>query len=123
MATKRPKARTGRGKSPKTNENLPKSPLAKAYLKKLSVEVRRHFTKAVDLHTFLKTAKMLTTAQRIQIVRQALILIDQNYVHQYPNNESKLCLMCHFPPTFKGRHKTQDPRHKISKSYVLSLVS
>ncbi len=56
-------------------------PKASPYLKNLSTAVRRHFAKAVDLPTFLSSAGQLTADDRKLIVRQALILLDQNYAH------------------------------------------
>ena len=56
-------------------------PKASPYLKKLSTAVRRHFAKAVDLPTFLSSAGQLTAGDRKLIVRQALILLEQNYAH------------------------------------------
>ena len=52
-----------------------------AYLKKLSTAVRGLFADAVDLPTFLATAGALTPEHRKLLVRQALVLIEQNYVH------------------------------------------
>jgi C-terminal processing protease CtpA/Prc len=52
-----------------------------AYLKKLDTAVREHFAKAMTLPTFLETAGTLTPEDRKLLVRQALILIEQNYVH------------------------------------------
>ncbi|HEX8367002.1 MAG TPA: S41 family peptidase [Pyrinomonadaceae bacterium] len=52
-----------------------------SYLKKVNASVRPHFAGAVDLPTFLSTAGTLTIEERKLIVRQALILIEQNYAH------------------------------------------
>ncbi|MFZ1546731.1 MAG: S41 family peptidase [Candidatus Nitrotoga sp.] len=54
---------------------------APSYVKKLSTSVREHFAGAIDLPTFLTSAGELTLEQRKLIVQQALILIEQNYVH------------------------------------------
>lgn len=43
--------------------------------------VRGHFADVQDLPSFLTSATALTTEQRQLIVRQALILIEQNYAH------------------------------------------
>lgn len=51
------------------------------YLKKVDAAVRAHFAGAVDLPTFLGSAGTLTLEERKLIVRQALILIEQNYAH------------------------------------------
>lgn len=52
-----------------------------AYLAKLDPAVRAHFAGATDLARFLATAPALTRRQRTLVVGQALILIEQNYVH------------------------------------------
>jgi hypothetical protein len=52
-----------------------------AYLKKLDTAVREHFANAMTLPTFLETVGTLTLDDRKLLVRQALILIEQNYVH------------------------------------------
>ncbi|HEU0299910.1 MAG TPA: S41 family peptidase [Longimicrobium sp.] len=52
-----------------------------AYLNRMSTAVRSHFAEATDLPTFLEGAGQLTAEQRKLIVRQALILIEQNYAH------------------------------------------
>lgn len=54
---------------------------APAYLKNLSMAVREHFAAATNLPTFLASAGELSAEQRKLIVRQALILIEQNYAH------------------------------------------
>jgi hypothetical protein len=50
-------------------------------LKKLHAAVRADFATATDLPTFLATVGELTNEQRKVIVRQALVLIEQNYAH------------------------------------------
>ncbi|HEX2079457.1 MAG TPA: S41 family peptidase, partial [Longimicrobium sp.] len=52
-----------------------------AYLNRMSTAVRGHFADATDLPTFLQGAGQLSQEQRKLIVRQALILIEQNYAH------------------------------------------
>lgn len=47
----------------------------------MSIAVRGHFAEATNLSTFLAGAGQLTPQQRKLIVRQALILIEQNYAH------------------------------------------
>jgi Peptidase family S41 len=54
---------------------------ASSYLKKMDTSVRAYFADAVDLPTFLATAGTLDVEERKLIVRQALILIEQNYAH------------------------------------------
>jgi hypothetical protein len=51
------------------------------FLNKLSTAVRGHFATATDLATFLAGAGQLTSEDQKLIVRQALILIEQNYAH------------------------------------------
>jgi len=72
-APRNPRARTVESQRPRS-----KTP---AYLKKLSTAVRAGFGGAVDLPTFLAAAGSLTPKDRKLLVRQALILIEQNYVH------------------------------------------
>lgn len=80
MATKKKKPAKGTGKSATVakSSSIQKAP---AFLKKLSTAVREHFAGATDLPTFLASAGELTPDQRKLIVRQALILIEQNYAH------------------------------------------
>jgi C-terminal processing protease CtpA/Prc len=47
----------------------------------MDAAVRAHFAGTTDLRSFLAGAGQLTPAQRKLIVRQALILIEQNYAH------------------------------------------
>lgn len=65
-------------KSDLSNRSTAKAP---SYLKKLSTTVRDLFVEAVDLSTFLATTSTLTVEDRKLLVRQALVLIEQNYVH------------------------------------------
>jgi len=79
-------ARSTRAKKAPIRSSRPKRgkrPAAKpqAYLRKLSTAVRHLFADAVDLPTFLATAGTLTPDDRKLLVRQALVLIEQNYVH------------------------------------------
>jgi hypothetical protein len=80
MATKRkkPVKRTAKSATVAKSPSIQKAP---AFLKKLSTAVREHFADAMDLPTFLASAGELTPDQRKLIVRQALILIEQNYAH------------------------------------------
>lgn len=68
-----------RKSKPRKNPRI--CPNAPAYLKKVSVVVREHFSGALDLPTFLESAGELKLEQRKLIVQQALILIEQNYAH------------------------------------------
>jgi Peptidase family S41 len=54
---------------------------APAFLRKMSTAVRDHFAGAVDLPTFLASVGGTTAEERKLIVRQALILLEQNYAH------------------------------------------
>ena len=76
MAKTQKKTTTRRGRQPRRPE--PKSP---AYLKRMNTAVREHFAGAMDLTTFLMTMGDLTLEDRKLLVRQALILLEQNYVH------------------------------------------
>jgi peptidase S41-like protein len=71
-APKNSKSRVGKSRS---------APKAPAYLKKMSVAVREHFAGATDLPTFLASAGELTLEERKLVVRQALVLVEQNYAH------------------------------------------
>ena len=81
MMAKTPKTTTTRSR--RTQAKKPKRPEAKtpAYLKKMNTAVREYFADAVDLTTFLTMIGDLTPEDRKLLVRQALILIEQNYVH------------------------------------------
>lgn len=52
-----------------------------AYFKRLNPAVRGHFAAAVHLPSFLARAGKLNADQRRLLLRQALVLIEQNYVH------------------------------------------
>jgi len=51
------------------------------YLDRLDKAVRGHFAQAVDLPEFLARAGTLTRDQRRLLLRQALVLMEHNYVH------------------------------------------
>ncbi|HEX6910578.1 MAG TPA: S41 family peptidase, partial [Longimicrobium sp.] len=57
------------------------TPSPAPYLQEMDAAVRAHFAGATDLRSFLAGAGKLTPTQRKLIVRQALILIEQNYAH------------------------------------------
>ena len=78
---KAPKATKTRSRKRESDQSQRPTAKPPAYLKKLSTAVRDLFTDAVDLPTFLTTAGALTPDDRKLLVRQALILIEQNYVH------------------------------------------
>jgi C-terminal processing protease CtpA/Prc len=81
MPKKEKKPATKQNRKPRARAQNQRPLKAPAYLKKLSTSVRDHFTGAVTLPTFLATAGALTLEHRKLLVRQALILIEQNYVH------------------------------------------
>jgi Peptidase family S41 len=78
---KRRRTAAPKRKKPHAKATGRRFPKASPYLKKLGKAVRRHFARAVDLPTFLASAGQLTPEDRKLIVRQALILIEQNYAH------------------------------------------
>lgn len=84
-AQKQPAARAAKEKSGtkkmKSKAHARASANRAAYLNRMSTAVRGHFAGATDLPTFLQGAGQLTREQRKLIVRQALILIEQNYAH------------------------------------------
>lgn len=51
------------------------------YLRRMAPAVRAHFATAVDLPTFLAKAGTLSAPQRLVLLRQALVLMEHNYVH------------------------------------------
>ena len=75
---KKPTKRSRKSTTARTSRGVQKAP---SFLKKLSTAVREHFAGAIDLPTFLASVGELSTEQRKLIVRQALILIEQNYAH------------------------------------------
>ncbi|MCG8505128.1 MAG: S41 family peptidase [Sphingomonadales bacterium] len=98
MATKRAKtggatARAGKAKSkPKPKSRAKPKPKPKPkprraaaaslkFLKSSHTAVREHFKAATDLPSFLATAGDLSLAGRKRLVDQALVLIDDNFVH------------------------------------------
>ena len=81
MMAKRTETTTARSRGARTAQSQRLQAKTPAYLKKLSTAVREDFADAVDLPTFLAAAGALTPEHRKVLVRQALILIEQNYVH------------------------------------------
>lgn len=78
------RAQTTKSRRSRTTPKKPsKRPERKtpAYLKRMNVAVREHFAGAMDLTTFLTTVGDLTLEDRKHLVQQALVLIEQNYVH------------------------------------------
>ena len=78
---KNPKSTTTERRGTRTEKKKHKRPKSLGYLNKMNTAVRDHFANAMDLPTFLATQGTLTPEDRKLLVRQALILIDQNYVH------------------------------------------
>ena len=68
---KRRRAAAAARKPRKAKASSSRFPKASPYLKKLSTAVRRHFSQAVDLPTFLSSAGQLTAEDRTLIVRVA----------------------------------------------------
>ncbi len=52
-----------------------------SFLKRTHPAVRSHLSAATDLPTFLGQAGVLSLSQRKRLVEQALVLIEENYVH------------------------------------------
>ncbi|MGM9509880.1 S41 family peptidase [Larkinella sp. GY13] len=52
-----------------------------AYLQKMNSSVRTHFERATSLPVFLSSSSTLNLEDRKTVVRQALLLIEQNYAH------------------------------------------
>ena len=74
--TTKPNRKTKVGKPTRLASKTP------SYLKRLHPAIREDFADSVDLSTFLTTVgETLTHEDRKLLVRQALILIEQNYVH------------------------------------------
>ena len=67
-----------RGRS-RSKKRQPSSDLK--FLKRAHSAVRSHLSAAMDLPTFLDGAGALSLSNRKRLVEQALVLIDQNYVH------------------------------------------
>ncbi|WP_367873743.1 S41 family peptidase [Luteolibacter sp. Populi] len=65
----------------KTSRRNAKSDKPAPWVKKLGVAVRPHFAKATSLSTFLDSTGKLTLEQGKTIVKQALLLVEQNYAH------------------------------------------
>jgi len=78
---KNPKSTTTQRQGTRTEKKKHVRPKSLGYLNKLNTAVRDHFASAMDLPTFLATQGTLTPEDRKFLVRQALILIEQNYVH------------------------------------------
>ena len=55
--------------------------LTEQFLANTAEPIREHLAASVDLHQFLQTAGTLTLDERRVLVDQALLLIEQNYVH------------------------------------------
>lgn len=81
MMARTQKKTTARGRRTGTRKPKRPEPKTPAYLKRMSTAVREHFAGAMDLTTFLMTIGDLTLEDRKLLVHQALILIEQNYVH------------------------------------------
>src|SRR5688572_33115882 len=75
-----PRSRTAKTKtaSKAVRRRLPQSA---RYLRKTHAAVRSELGAAEPLPSFLAGAGLLTLADRRRIVQQALVLLEQNYVH------------------------------------------
>lgn len=71
-----PENRTRKSRVPRR-----RSTISRTYLANCDPAVREHLAGAVDLPTFFGSVDALTPDERKLIVRQALILIEQNYAH------------------------------------------
>ncbi len=58
-----------------------KNPEIASFIKGVSSDVRDQFAQTVDLRTFRATGSSLSALERLQLLEQALILIERNYVH------------------------------------------
>ena len=74
--------------------------LASPFLANVVEPVRDQLGAAVDLETFLDGAETLTLDERKLLVEQALVLLDQNYVHlpfkvaMHAVNPCSACVCC-----------------------------
>ena len=64
-----------------TASGLPQLSAAAAFLKGMPEAVQPFFAQAVDLRTFRETVQDLSFNDRLTLIDQALVLIEQNYVH------------------------------------------
>lgn len=78
MMAKRTQKKAAKGKRSSGNGKRSSTP---AYIGRTHKAVRSQMRAAVDLPTFLDTAGELTLGQRRELVEQALILVQDNYVH------------------------------------------
>ncbi len=79
---KRPKrAAASNGKSAGPATRPPATPAGAGYLARSAKAVRDTLSAAEDLSSFLATAGTLTLDQRRLLVEQAMVLINENYVH------------------------------------------
>ena len=70
--------RSRRRTGPSVETSLPPSA---AFLSKMPASVRSTLAQTVDLQSFRDTAQELSTQDRLTLVEQALVLLEQNYVH------------------------------------------
>ncbi len=86
VSTKGAKKTTSKRQHSKRRRTREVRPTLK-FLKRAHSAVRSHLTAATDLPTFLKSAGVLNLSGRKLLVAQALLLIEENYVHR-PLKES-----------------------------------
>jgi Peptidase family S41 len=72
--------RTG-GRRRRTSRSLESTDLAAPFLASVAEPVREQLAASVELRDFLRNAGTLTLEERRLLVEQALVLLEQNYVH------------------------------------------
>ncbi len=78
---KKKKASKRRSTGKRSSTKRKTTPANLKFLKSSHAAVRSHLTATTDLPTFLDSAGVLSLGGRKRLVEQALILIDENYVH------------------------------------------
>lgn len=56
-------------------------PALASFIRGVSSDVKSHFAETISLRTFRATASDLSKEERLRLIEQALVLIEQNYVH------------------------------------------
>ena len=80
-STRKPKSKTSKASSPGKRTKKVATARGLDFLRSTHIAVRTHMQAASDLPTFLGSAGVLTLNGRKRIVEQALVLIDDNFVH------------------------------------------
>ena len=81
MANKKAKRKTGHSGQRRARSKRPRLPESAEFLKNTHRAVKSHLMASTDLPTFLESVGVLSLDDRKLLVRQALILLEQNYVH------------------------------------------